>query len=90
MKAVKIKMKPGYECAENIMQIDSICVEDDEGERHFYKRLEVYEMLKTNEIFVDIPPYSKLVQAISPRNEKYVKSGESSIQYDDLLKLPRA
>lgn len=90
MRATKIRMKSGHGTSDSLLEIDSIYLTGckDDG---FYKKDKIYDYLKENPgtIQVDIYPYPNVIPALSPNNEKYVKSTPNSSNKDNLLSLPR-
>jgi hypothetical protein len=90
MRATKIKMKPNCRTSSNLLEIDEIYITGCQNEGYF-KKAGIHDYLKEhpNEIQVNISPYPNLIPAISPNNEKYVKSTPDSTQRDNLLNLPR-
>jgi hypothetical protein len=90
MKATKIKMQSGCGNSDNLLEIDSIYLTgcDNPG---FFKKAVVHDYLKDHPgtIQVNIYPYPNVIPAVSPNNEKYVKSTPNSLSIDNLLCLPR-
>ena len=90
-KATKIKLKPGCTNPKSTLEIAKIYLTGvkDDG---FYTKEAVYDFVrKGNVVHVDIGPhYPKLIDAISSRGEKYVRSEPNDTPHDNLLRLPRA
>ena len=88
--AMKIKMRNGCRTSQKLAEIDSIYLYG-VNEPGFYTKESIYDYLKKNPgtIKVNISPYPNVVPALSPYNEKYVKSDPNSFGYDNLLCLPR-
>lgn len=58
----------------------------------WYTREAIHNWLndsKDNEVKVNISPYPKLIPAVSPNGDKYVKSEPDQYKKDNLLRLPR-
>lgn len=85
--ATKIKMKPGCNNSQNLLEIDQIYIHDCGWSSKEY----LYEYLKQypNTIVVNIAPYPYLIPAISFYREKYVRSTPNEYEHDNLLKLQR-
>lgn len=90
MKATKIKMVSGCGSSNNLLEIDSIYIDDCNNPGYFKKdALHNYLNKNPGSIQVDIYPYPDIVPAISKNGEKYVKSISNSTTNDNLLSLPR-
>jgi len=91
MYATKIKMKPGCYSSQNLIEIDEIYIEGC-GNPSFFKKEVLHDYVKDHPgtIQVKIFPYPNMIQAISSRGEKYVRSNPNDYTYDNLLGLPRA
>ena len=90
MYATKIKMKPSCYNSQNLLEIDSIYIEECNNPGFFRKDV-LYDFLKENPrtIKVKIYPYPDLIPATSVYGEKYVRSTPDVYMHDDLLDLPR-
>lgn len=90
IKATKIKMKQGYTCSDDLMEIEKIYLEGCK-EEGYYNKETIYDFLKSNPntIEVNLYPYPNLQPVISKNNEKYVRSKPNYSGQDNLLCLPR-
>jgi hypothetical protein len=90
MKATKIKMKPGCNSSNNLIEIDEIHISGSSNDG-FYKKAIIHDLLLKypGTIQVDIYPYPDCIPATSINGEKYVKSKPDNTQRDNLLRLPR-
>ena len=90
MKAIKIKMKPGCNCSNNVTEIEQIYLEGCKKDGFYYKSA-IYDFLKRNpnSIQVNIYPYPDLQPVVSQNGEKYVRSEANYTGRDNLLALPR-
>ncbi|MFG6361013.1 MAG: DUF3892 domain-containing protein [Akkermansia muciniphila] len=90
IKTTKIRLKPGCTNPKSALEIDQIYLV---GVNHegFYDKTLVHDFVKKgNIVHVDISPhYPKLIDAISSRGEKYVRSEPNDTPNDNLLRLPR-
>ena len=91
MYATKLKMQQGCRHSQNLLEIDSIYLDKGCSNPGFYKKAVLYDFLKENPgtIAVGIYPCPKVIPAISPNGEKYVKSSPNDYTHDNLLDLPR-
>ena len=89
-RATKIRLKPGCTNPISASEIDKIYLVgvDNEG---LYDKAIVHDFVKEgNLVRVDIGPYyPRLIDAISSRGEKYVRSEPNDTPHDNLLRLPR-
>ncbi|MEZ3489069.1 DUF3892 domain-containing protein [Akkermansia muciniphila] len=90
-KATKIMLKPGCANPQSAVEIDKIYLVWANNEGYFYDKEVVHDFVKEgNIVHVDISPhYPKLIDAISSRGEKYVRSEPNDTPNDNLLRLPR-
>lgn len=85
--AEKIKMMRGKENSTELLEIDKIYVSGIgwKPKAYYYDYLAIYP----NSIAVNIYPYPKLINQLSPNREKFVKSEPDKFGFDNLLNLPR-
>lgn len=90
MYVTKIRMQNGCNYSNNLLEIDSLYIEDD-SELGFYKKEVIYNFLKENPGTIKVKryPYPDVIPAESIKGEKYVRSYPNSYLYDNLLDLPR-
>ena len=90
MYATKIEMKPGCYSSSDLLEIDSIYIEDCENPG-FFKKAVLHNFLKENPgtIQVNIWPYPNVIPATSSAGEKYVRSSPNDYTHDNLIDLPR-
>ena len=90
MKAIKIKMKYGCRYSDNLTEIDEIYISGCSNPGYFKKEV-LHDFVKKNpgSIQVNIWPYPDVIDAISVRGEKYVRSSPNAYGHDNLLSLPR-
>ena len=90
MYATAIKMKPGYNSSNDLLEVDSIYIEGCNNPG-FFKKADLYDFLKAHPgtIQVKIYSYPNLIPATSSRGEKYVRSAPNDYAHDNLLDLPR-
>lgn len=89
-KAKKIILKPGCTNPKSTLEIAKIYLTGVKNDG-FYTKEAVHDFVrKGNIVRVDIgPSYPKLIDAISSRGEKYVRSEPNDTPNDNLLRLPR-
>ena len=90
MYATKIKMKPGCYSSSDLLEIDSIYIEDCENPG-FFKKAVLHNFLKENPgtIQVNIWPYPNVIPATSSTGEKYVRTSPNDYTHNNLIDLPR-
>lgn len=88
--ATKITLKTGCTNPTSTLEIATIYLTGLGNER-FYPKEAVHDFVrKGNVVRVDIGPfYPKLIDAISSRGEKYVRSEPNDTPHDNLLRLPK-
>lgn len=90
MKATKIKMNPGFETSNDTPEIAKIFIEDCDAPG-FYTPAQLYDIVKEQpgSVYVDIPPYPKLVPIKSKMHGNFVRSARNRFEKDKLTDLPR-
>ena len=85
--ATKLRMNYGYRNSRYPEDINQIYI-DGCG---WYKKETLHNHLQLHpkSIAVGIPPFPRLIPAISSRGEKYVRSEPDKWQHNDLMDLPR-
>lgn len=84
--ATRIKMNYGYYNSQYPEDIDQIYIRN----CGWIKKGELHDYLKRypKSVMVNIPPYPRLIPAISSKKEKYVRSNPDPYKHDDLMDLP--
>lgn len=89
MKAIKIKMRPGYRYSKSCSEISEIYLTGQlEG---WFSSEFIHNWLLQNpgSIIVRDAPHPELLPALSRNGEKYVKTEPVDTTADNLLRLPR-
>ena len=90
MRATKIRMRPGCQHSQSLLEIADIYVVG-YMKSAWYPKEVLHNHLTKNPgtIQVNIAPYPDLIPWKSPYGEKYVKSTPNAYASDNLLMLPR-
>ena len=86
-KATAIHMKSGCTYSNDLLEIDTICIND----FRWYKKADLYDHLKYNPGTIRVGTIygPEVISCVSPKGEKFVKSTPNSSKVDNLLALPR-
>ena len=86
-RATAIHMKTGCASSNDLLEIDTICIND----FRWYKKADLYNHLKHNPGTIRVGTLygPEVIPCISSKGEKYVKSTPNSSKVDNLLALPR-